>query len=191
MRKLILIVIVSLILNKSFAQDFYADYVNYLDAHTKSNKSVTKSQYHSLHKRSARELKNLFKTVQQKTSFDMLKSDTLFILEITTDFYNGGYSILVWNNMHSCFYEIPYSSPRKKYKNAPINIKVNAKVDLDSLDVGLKKIVETVDTVAYRQFFRSKEPNITGQIVKFTTAKRVKNRWIFFTSKSIMLMTPE
>jgi hypothetical protein len=184
-----LLFILTININKGFAQNFYKDFVKYQDAHRKPRDHVSKSKLHSIHKQFASEYKKLFNEVKRKTGFYMLNRDTLYFFE-GENFYSGRYSRLIWNHSHSCYYENPSFSPVHKYEKKPIKIETDAQEKLLTLGPVLKRIIQNADTVGYKKNISSIEIPL-NTIVHFMVATKVEKHWHFFSSRSILLTPPD
>jgi hypothetical protein len=190
LNRLILFLMLTLTVNKGFSQNFYEDFVKYQDARTKPQNHVSKSKRHSINRQFAGELRKLFNTVRRNTGFYMLNCDTLYFLSQRTDHFAGGYSELIWNNWHSCYYENPYFSPIYEYRKEPIKIEIDAPEKLLALGPILKSIIQNTDTVGYQKYVKSPEVTLAAGM-KFMVAKKIQKHWHFFTSKVFASLPPD
>jgi hypothetical protein len=188
--KLILLFLLTVNINKGFAQDFYKDFVKYQDARTQPWDHVSKAKLHSVHKQLASEFKKLFNEVKRKTGFYMLNCDTLYFFERQEDYFSGGYSKLIWNSSHSCYYENPSFSPVYKYKKEPIKMETDAQEKLLALGPVLKRVIQNADTVGYLKYFRTSGIPL-GPGSKFMVATKVEKHWHFFSSQMYASRSPD
>ncbi len=182
--KLILLLILIINVNKVLAQDFYKDFVKWQDTYTKPSDHLSETKLHTMHKQFASEFRTLFNEVKQNTGFDMLDCDTLYIFESQQSQYAGGYSKLVWNKKHSCWYQNPRFSSIYEYQKEPIKTEIDAQKKLLALGPDLKDVIQKTDTIGYKKYIASGEAFHLGAVLRFVVATKVGTRWYFFSSKS-------
>jgi hypothetical protein len=187
--KLIFLFTLTLNVKEGFAQNFYDDFVKYEDARTKPREHVSKSKLHSIHVQFASECKRVFYEVKRKTGFYMLGSDTLYFFE-KDKWYSEGYSKLIWNDKHSCYYENPRFSPIDNYKKMSLKIESDAQVKLSALGPILKRIIQNADTVGYLKYIQSSEIRLCAGI-RFMVATEGKKHWHFVSSRSFASTPPD
>lgn len=186
---LILTLMMPLNIYKVSAQDFYKDYIRYLDARDIHRTQLSKTKVHAIHIQFADEFERVFLKVKQKTGSYMLKCDTLYIYS-HDDYSSPGYSKLIWNRIHCCYYKNPSFSPIYKYKKKPIEIEADAKKRLRCLGPVLKTIIENVDTTGYQTYVKSSEVSL-GAGIQFIVATKSQNHWHFFSSKVFASLPPD
>jgi hypothetical protein len=181
--KLILLFLLTININKGFAQDFYKDYIKYQDARSKPREHLSKSKLHYLHKQFASEFEKLFDEVKRKTGFYMPDRDTLYVFTSQQDYESGSYTKLIWNDSHSCYYENLSFSLFYKYEKKPIEMEIDAQRKLSALGPVLKRIIQNADTLGFRKYIGSSTTPL-GAIIQFMVATKVEEHWHFFSSRS-------
>ena len=177
-------------INKGFGQNFYKDFIKYQDNRAIPREHISKSKIHSMNVQFASELKKVFNEVRRKTGVYMLDCDTIYFFSRQLGFFSGGYSELIWNANHSCYYENLFFSPIYQNKEKRIISEDNAGKKLAELDPVLKRLIQNRDTVGYQRYVKS--PNVAlGAGIKFMVAIKMLGHWSFLSSKVFASTPPD
>jgi cellobiose-specific phosphotransferase system component IIB len=163
------------------AQTFFKNYEKYLETKD-SRENISAMKKHQIAHKFTSELRTVIQRVKNDRAISILSTDTIFMLR-ETNAMSGKYSTLIWNRKSSCFYEGTFSIEHIKTTVHSQSIETNASKRLSKINQELRKVVESIDTAKFGDYFKSSEFQ-GNTIVNFTVAIRRKATWGFITSKS-------
>ena len=166
------------IFHTAYSQSFFTDYIKYMNGryYNANHKYLNDNSF----KVEVKRMKKLFKKTNQQMGISMLACDTLFMI----NYYGVSLSarhILFWNKYNMCSYDYSYELRNEKRIDKKLYLDTHAWYELNLIEPGIKKWVETADTSQLNNY-GAKHDGFEGDAISFRIAIKEQGNWHFISS---------